>query len=62
MCQLLPSFFSFSKRILGVLGISLFGNLLSVPNVMDEVCVLLFYIKVLIIVENAELSIEIVED
>ena len=62
ICQLLPSMFSFMKRIFGVFGISLFGNLVSVPNVMDEVCVLLFYLKVLVIVENAELSIEIVED
>jgi hypothetical protein len=50
------------KRVFGMYGISLFGNLVSVPNVMDEVCVFLFYLKVLVIAENADVSVEIVEE
>jgi hypothetical protein len=62
LCQLLPSGFSFVKRILGVCGIALFGNLVSVPNVMDDVCVMLFYLKVLIIAENADVKVEVLHD
>jgi len=59
LCQLLPSAFSFIKRTVSVLlHISLFGSLVSVPNVMDEVCVLLFYLKTLLIAENADVALE----
>ena len=61
-CQLLPSAFSFIKRTVSVLlHISLFGPLVSVPNVMDEVCVLLFYLKTLLIAENADIAVEMVQ-
>ena len=61
MLQLFPSTFSFIKRIVAVLfQVSLFGSLVSVPNVLDEVCVLLFYLKTLVIAENADITIEIV--
>ena len=62
ICQLLPSAFCLVKRLLSVFGISLFGNLISVPNTMDEMCVLLFYLKVLIIQENADVSIEVIDE
>jgi hypothetical protein len=58
LCQLLPSAFSFIKRTISfLLHISLFGPLVSVPNVMDEVCVLLFYLKTLLIAENADVTV-----
>jgi hypothetical protein len=61
ICQLLPSAFSFVKRTASfLLHIALFGPLVSVPNVMDEVCVLLFYLKTLLIAENAGVTVELV--
>lgn len=43
-----------------VFHVSLFGQMVSVPNVMDEVCVLLFYLKTLVIAENADVTVELV--
>lgn len=61
LCQLIPSGFSFLKRAVSFLfHISLFGPLVSVPNMMDEVCVLLFYLKTLVIAENADITVNIV--
>lgn len=51
--QLIPSLFSFVKRFVALFGIQLFGELLSVPNVMDEITVLVFYIKIIVIIESS---------
>jgi hypothetical protein len=62
LCQLLSAAFLFLKSLFGLLGMSLFGPLLSVPNFMDEVCVLIFYMKFLVILENSDITIENVDE
>lgn len=62
LAQLLPSAFSFAKRVSRLYGVNLFGDTSGVPFILDEVCIFVFYMKVLVISENAELLVEIVED
>lgn len=62
VCQLIPSAFAFAKRFSRLYGVNIFGDTEGVPPILDELCVLLFYMKVVVISENAEVSVEIVED
>lgn len=58
--QLIPSLICLIKRILRLYGIILFENWGSITQCFDEVCNLLFFIKSLIIAENANVTVEVV--
>lgn len=61
--QLFPAAVSFLKRFLETFfGLLLLGPNPSISNLMDEICVIFFYLKILVIVENADVTIETVPD
>ena len=61
--QLFPAAVSFIKRFLETFfGLLLLGPNPSISNLMDEICVIFFDLKILVIIENADVTIETVPD
>jgi hypothetical protein len=60
-CQLIPAVFTLLNSVMNIyFGISLFGDLGSVPLMLDACGNLLFYVKVMIINERSNLTVELI--
>lgn len=58
--QLLPAMLCFGERLLFLGGIDMIPHFDGVTMVLDVVCNLLFYLKLLLIKENSDLTVEVV--
>lgn len=58
--QIVPSAITLVKRFLRLNGVVVFGYWGSISGALDEVCNFLFFIKSLVIAENANVTVEVV--
>lgn len=58
--QIIPSVVTLFKRLLRLNGILVFGYWGAVSGCLDELCNILFFIKSLVIAENANVTVEVV--
>ncbi len=58
--QLLPATVCFAERLYALFGVDLIQHFDAVTLVLDVVCNLLFYLKILLIKENSDVSVEMV--
>jgi hypothetical protein len=60
--QLLPATFCFVVQLLKMGGVDLIAHFDTITLMLNEVLNLLFYLKVLLVKENADISVELVND